>query len=862
MVAQVKAATPGEAALVFANCSECPLNPKRRPVIGHGNQTANLVVVGEAPGFVEHKEGMPFIGPSGRLLDAALERSGTRRKDVWVTNTVLCRPTDQYGDDAPPPKEAVAACRPRLLAELRMVNPSIILSVGASAAKSLLDTKQGITEIQGVVEHREDLPAPVLPTFHPASVLHGAEDNFESILSAARRAAKIASGELVVPDRNERIPWKHVTQSSELIPVLQDIMAGVAGFDLAIDVETGGLDVLSDPLLQVAIGNRDKAVVIEADVLTGPAKPWFVRLLSDPRFTWIIHNSSFDLQWLQEHFGVTPPNVVDTMCLALGISERKGMAGLKRLAREWLNAPYYEDAVHGYLNADGSGWEKVPRPILAEYAAKDIIYTARMLPLLVNECEEEGTLGMTRDLLMPAQRVFAEVERHGVRVDLGYLSTLEAEWTPRIAEAERAVLSFIRSSGLKYYATRKRRVVRETIEEMPRWRYTAKNGTEKVAKTKPKNYPDAELIFESVPKQRSEWEAYQEEVEPNIGSDQQMQQFVFDHLKLAMPDGKRTIDKSFKALHADHPFVKLHEDWRLANRMMTTYVRGIKDDVREDGRVHPNIDIRGAVTGRLAMHNPPLQVIPKEEFIADKFASIKRLFLPSPGHVWVSTDYAQLEVRVAWHLSNDDQLGEAVMSGDFHTAMAAKVFKVPVESVTKEQRHKAKTINFGIFYGITGAGLSQRLGISEEDGQALIDDFFAAAPKYRDWYFEQHRTALTEGRITTPFGRVRRWSLITRTNKQNVLNQSVNFPVQSVASDLNLTAFMKIHRELRRRGWGSGLFLVHDSTECEVREDRIDEAVQLIQETMVTWPFPSYAVLDVETKVGPTWGDTTVWSRR
>src|SRR5690606_38274028 len=126
-------------------------------------------------------------------------------------------------------------------------------------------------------------------------------------------------------------------------------------------------------------------------------------------------------------------------------------------------------------------------------------------------------------------------------------------------------------------------------------------------------------------------------------------------------------------------------------------------------------------------------------------------------HVWVSTDFAQLEVRCAWFLSGDDVLGNAVMSGDFHKAMAAKIFNKPESEVTDDERQAAKVINFGILYGMSALGLSERLGIGVETAQVMIDDYFEGAPKFREWYFQQHANALTNGRSMSPFGRVRRW---------------------------------------------------------------------------------------------------------
>ena len=200
------------------------------------------------------------------------------------------------------------------------------------------------------------------------------------------------------------------------------------------------------------------------------------------------------------------------------------------------------------------------------------------------------------------------------------------------------------------------------------------------------------------------------------------------------------------------------------------------------------------------------------------------------------------------------------MSGDFHRVMAAKVFGLPESEITEAQRHDSKRISFGIMYGRMAPAIAKQIGCSVDTAQHYIDQFFAAAPKYREWYLQQQRQALATGRATTPFGRVRRWNLITSENRQNVLNQAVNFPIQSVASDLNLKAAIILNDWFKETGLGHVLFLVHDSLCYEAREGREEEVAHKVREVMTTWPFPSKAVLDVETKFGASWGEVKKFS--
>jgi uracil-DNA glycosylase family 4 len=831
-----------------ANCAACPLyRPDEfTPVLGYGPKGAALIVVGEAPSWQDRDAHLPFVGGAGNLLNQTLAKAGMPRDEVYTTNVVACRAVDAEGQDTAPPAQAAVCCRGRLLAELNaLTDPKMILSVGATAAKALLGTKQGIMEIHGVVEHRASLPAPVLPTYHPSAVLHSskdqAEDMFDDLFSATKRAIRIAKGDLEIPNRDEVIPWKHLTDRAAAEKVLIDIAEGKAGYLLAIDVETGGLDVISDPLLQVSIGNTERGVAFEAEILTTPGdcEVIFKRILRDPKFTWLIHNSSFDLQWFKKHFDVDLPNVIDTICLALGGTEIGRRVSLKRLSREWLNAAYYEEDVHSYLPNKGASWTNVPRALLAEYAVKDVVYTARMYPILENLCIDEGTRDLAYDILMPAQRLFAEIGQHGVLVDQTYLATLETVWQPKIDDAVSKLQAYVASEGW--------------AKRTPVYGKTLKNGKFRTV-AKPKDPSQYEIV------------RYIEE-KLNPRSPLQIQEFLFDHLKLPLPNGDRTAGKDFRDVYPNHPFTRHYEEFGVADHMLNAYVRGIGKHIKADGRVHPSAKIAGTKTGRLSYSDPAIQTIPREDYLEDeksgerKFDSIKRMFLPSRGFVWGETDFSQLELRVAWALTGDEQLGEAIMSGDFHRMMSSRMLKIPPAEITSNQRHLSKRVTFGLMYGrqalaIAGQLTAEGIPTRSDTAQGYIDDFFRAAPKYHEWFISQQRQALEVGRAVTPFGRVRRWHLITRENRGHVLNQSVNYPIQSVASDITLKAAIRVQPMLRERGLGSVLFLVHDALAYELREGREAEGIALIERVMLEWPFDAgNAVLGVDTKIGPTWGD-------
>ena len=847
----------------YANCADCPL--ACNPVPGRGNRNANLVIIGEAPKWPDQNVRRPISGETERLLDLTLREAQEDIENVWVTNAVLCRSFAPDGEELPAPSGAIAACRPRLLAELRSIDPALIVTMGSGAAKAAFGTRVSVAEVEGVVEHVRDFPAPVLPTYHPNHILNDNVGQYDSFLSNFKRAVKIAKGEMILPDRNEVIPWKHITQTEDIASVLRDIKAGKAGYLLAIDVETSGLSIVDSALLQVSIGNTERGVAIEFSGMDEGTIAQMRDLLQDERFTWIIHNMSFDRQRFEKFFGAVPAVDIDTMCLALGITERSDRVGLKRLSREWLNAPYYESEVHAHLANAGGDWANIPRPVLARYAVLDTVYTARVFPILDQLCREEGTRGLAYNLLMPAQRAFADFERHGVHVDRTYITQLGIEWTPKVDAARKAIQDYAAAQGWKNLVPGKAYRAMETqMVAEPLYIWTNDRGEVKHSKTRGKKVPaDCDVQFIQVPKQRSVWKREMVEEPLNVNSPKQLADFLFDYLKLPPPPEGRKTGKEFRDFYPEHEFARLHGEYALMNRMLNTYVKGIGKEIASDGRVHPNFMLFGAVTGRLAIHNPALQTIPREDILESggvrRFDSIKRLFVPSSGFVWGETDYSQLELRVGWHVSEDESFGAAIMSGDFHRIMASKIFGLPPEQITDLMRHDTKRVVFGIMYGRMAPAIAKQLGCTVETAQRYIDQFFEAAPKYYEWYKAQQRNALSVGRSTTSFGRVRRWNLITRENRQNVLNQAVNFPIQSTASDLCLTAAIKLNEWFKETGYGHVLFLVHDSINYEMREGREAEVMNKVKEIMTTWPFESVATLDVETKYGPSWGETKKW---
>lgn len=849
--------------LTYCDCNNCPLyhQGKFNPVVGDGPGKASLAIVGEAPGRNEALQGKPFVGRSGQLLDSTLTKAGMSRKDVYVTNTVLCRPTDAAGNDAPPTPGAVAACRRRLEVELREADPKVVVACGASAAQSLLnEPKRTITELQGVLQYNEDLGQWILPTFHPAYCLRS-PGNFEDFLGDMYRAADLCSGEIRFPARE--LIWNYTHYAYTDIEDYSEVPNGpnhrasddaireatVAktfnkGRVIALDVETDGFSHLTAPLLTVQWADEEEAHVIDWELVLwdsqfreGKLYDALYDMFADKEITYAIHNQSFDLRFLRHNLGIHHSEMTteDTMCFAQGLTERKGAIGLKFLSRKWFNAPYYEAEIQKYLKTKSTPYSKIPRPILAKYAAMDVIYTARLHPILEDQTKRAGTYNLCKNILMPAQLLFADIEYHGVKVDLEATKQIRAVWQPQLDTLVREIGDYAREHG---------------------------------------------------------WEGYL-----NPGSPQQMAKLLYDVMKLRPPktshqkakaarakgkEPSKETGKPFREMYMDTPgpggwLADKLEQFALAKKMLSTYVNGIVDDIDIDGRVHPEFAVAGTVTGRLTLTKPPLQTIPRFQ-TSEKFGDIRNLFIAQRlddedddnEYTFLAADYKQLELRVGWLLSHDYNMGSAILGGDFHRITAADIFKTSLERVTEIQRHNTKYVTFGLMYGREAYSLANgELNCSVSEAQMYLDGWFKRYPTFKEYFDKQRRDYRTKGMLTTPFNRIRRFPLLFPQGSEedkHMKNQAVNFPMQSAANDITVKAAIRINQELYSRNWGRVLFLVHDSVESEVKVQYKEEAAQLIYDIMLELPeeikdiTPDRFALDADIEIGRSWGEGELWA--
>ncbi len=347
----------------------------------------------------------------------------------------------------------------------------------------------------------------------------------------------------------------------------------------------------------------------------------------------------------------------------------------------------------------------------------------------------------------------------------------------------------------------------------------------------------------------------------NISSPMQVGEILFGKMKLDAK-AKRTKTGAFSTTEeilekhrAAHPIVGLIREARSLKKLLATYINALPGMVNPvTGKIHTTYNQTVTATGRISSANPNLQNIPIR---TDDGREVRRAFIADPGCVILSADYSQIELRLLAALSNDPELTEAFREGlDIHRATASKIFHVPFDEVTDDQRRKAKTANFGTVYGISAFGLSERLSIPRYEAKELIDGYFRTYPHIKEFIAESIEKARRDGYVTTIMGRTR---FLPDINSRNATVRSyaernaVNAPLQGSAADIIKIAMIRIHEEMSRLGLRSRMVMqVHDELVFNVVPDELPQLQELVTRLM-SGAFSGSVPLEVASGTGNNW---------
>ena len=573
--------------------------------------------------------------------------------------------------------------------------------------------------------------------------------------------------ESIVRDSIDTVAHNYYTvESEEEIVRLTNLMLLQDSF--CFDTETTSLNALEAELVGLAISFKEH----EAYYIPFPSdqiKTQQILDLLQPAFvkntsTKVGQNLKYDLLVLKKYNFIIVGPLFDTM-LAHYLLEPEMRHGMDTLAEVYLNyTPVSIEQLIGKKGVKQGTMRDVEISVIKEYAAEDADITYQLYKFFGPLVKDQHLEPLFNDVEMPLSEVLAEMELEGIKIDTKALQEFSTLLQSEIIEVEKQIFEH---AGVQF----------------------------------------------------------------NIASPKQLGEILFDRLKLD-PNAKKTKTGQYATgeevltkLDTDHPIVANILDYREFQKLKSTYVDALPLLLGADGRVHTSFNQAVAATGRLSSTNPNLQNIPIR---TDRGKEIRRAFVPRDAdHVIFSADYSQIELRIMAAFSKDESMLTAFKNGiDIHSTTASKVFKVALQDVTPDMRRKAKMVNFGIIYGISAFGLSQRLSIPRREAAEIIDAYFTEFPAVKVYMDACINTAREVEYVETILGRRR---FLRDINSRNMTmrgfaeRNAINAPIQGSAADMIKVAMIRIHNWMKKENLKSKMILqVHDELLFDAHKDELE----------------------------------------
>jgi DNA polymerase-1 len=531
------------------------------------------------------------------------------------------------------------------------------------------------------------------------------------------------------------------------------------------------------------------------EVVLEALRPFF----ADAKLPKFAHHAKFDIEVL-ERAGVPIAGVTfDTMLAAALLDKRRGLKDLSFYELRLPEPPTPIEELIGKRGKNQITFAEVPIERATPYAAADSDLTLRLVQALEPQLKSlERVDRIFREMEMQLLPVLIRMEQAGIKLDAEYMRALGQRMGRQLGELEQQI------------------------------------------------YAIAEQPF-------------------NINSGDQLSDILFGKLGLSTDGLEKTktgrysltaqVLEDLRARENDTSgILELILRHRRLSKLKSTYVDELPEIVHpDDGRVHTDYSQLGAATGRLASLNPNLMNIPTR---TDEGREVRRGFIAEPGHTLISADYSQIELRVLAHITEDANLLQAFREGhDIHAATAAQLFDAPVDKISKNQRRVAKTVVFGVIYGISAFGLAPRIGTSREEARRLIDELFEQFPGIRRYIDETLAAGERDGYVQSLFGRRRRMDdLRTKGPRQAAARrEAINAPIQATAADLMKLAMIRIDQALRDQGLATRMLLqVHDELIFEAPDAEVEQVVALVRREM-EGVYELRVPLEVGVEVGHNW---------
>jgi len=522
-------------------------------------------------------------------------------------------------------------------------------------------------------------------------------------------------------------------------------------------------------------------------------------MLEDPSVLKIGHNIKYDALVLLSRAGVKIAPIDDTMLISFVLGAGAHGHGLDEVTAMNLD---HTNITFDQVTGTGKGrigFAEVALDKALDYAAEDADMALRLHQMLKPRLLRERLVTVYETIERPLVPVITDMEAAGVRVDPEALRKLSSEFGQTMARLETEIHAL---AGRPF----------------------------------------------------------------NVGSPKQLGEILFDELKLT--GGKKgktgaysTHSDVLEELETQHPLPKKILDWRLVAKLKSTYADSLIEQIHPvSGRVHTSFSMAGAATGRLSSTDPNVQNIPVR---SEEGRRIRGAFVAEPGHVLLSVDYSQIELRLVAEMAQVEPLKQAFRDGiDIHALTASQVFGVPLAQMDPMTRRNAKAINFGIIYGMSAFGLARQLGVAQGEAAAFIKAYFERYPGIRAYMDRTREVARQQGYVTTLFGRRCYLRQIADKNpamRQFAERQAINAPIQGTAADIIKRAMIRVPPALRARGLAARMLLqVHDELLFEVPEAEIEETTALVRQVMENAHHPAIRLevpLIADAGMGRNWAE-------
>lgn len=616
--------------------------------------------------------------------------------------------------------------------------------------------------------------------------------SYMNFASFIREMGDISEGTKKV-EKEEVVDYQLVDDEKDLKHLIHELSKYS---EICLDTETTDMLPMQSSLVGIGLGvEPKKAWYIPVNGHLGLEKVLHALkpLLENPKIGFYGHNFKYDYHVLQ-NYGIQIAHICfDTILASYLLNSHSRQHSLDYLTLDIFGK--IKIPIHDLI---GKGkkqltMDKVPCEAVCKYCCEDVDYTIRLKEVLSKQLKERGLMPLFKDLELPLIKILAKMERHGIYIDQDYLQALSKELGREIRHLEEKV------------------------------------------------YQLAGETF-------------------NLNSPKQLSQILFHKLGIKPPKktatGHSTNADVLESLRNDYPIAEKLLEYRTLEKLRSTYVEALPKQVNpKTQRIHCNFNQFVAATGRLSCQDPNLQNIPVRTEVGRK---IREAFRPEKkGWSYLAADYSQIELRLLAHLSQDPGLIEAFnQNEDIHTLTASLIFDVPLKKVAKEQRHQAKSVNFGIIYGQQAFGLSQELGIEVKTAALFIQKYFERYPKVRAYIESCKALTRQTGKSVTITGRER---LIPEIHNQSAFVRAaaerlaINAPIQGTAADLIKMAMVEIDKKLAKMKKQSYMILqIHDELIFEVPDEEIDSMKHLVREAMEN-VFSLSVPLVVDITIGKNW---------